>query len=112
MICCVFAGLVECVFLHIGSAETDDLLCVCRSCVACVSAYWVSRDRWFVVCLQVLCSVCLCVLGQQRQMICWVLQVLWSVCFCVLGQQRHMICCVFVGLVVDQLANLYSVILW
>ena len=28
MICCVFAGLVEHVFLRIGSAETDDLLCV------------------------------------------------------------------------------------
>ena len=45
MISCVFAGLVKHVFLRIGSAETDDLLCVCRSCEACVSAYWVSRDR-------------------------------------------------------------------
>ena len=39
--------------------------------------YWVSRDRWFVVCLQVL----------------------WSAHFCVLGQQRQMVCCVFAGLV-------------
>ena len=44
MVCCVFAGLVERPFLRIGSAETDDLLCVCKSCGVCVS-YWVSRDR-------------------------------------------------------------------
>ena len=45
MVCCVFAGLVERAFLRIGSAEADGLLFVCRSCGACVSAYWVSRDR-------------------------------------------------------------------